>query len=116
MVEQQQLAGTSPGAVSSSNQPSSTGGSTSGMRLSAPAGDSETPGAYVLSTDADSSSRPGQERIMLQESSTLQEAAVRTLTSCTPLLTSGRLLGIGGLANCTVSALRWCCAACYGLC
>lgn len=40
----------------------------------------------------------------LQESG-LQEAAVRQLTSCTPLLTSGRLLGIGGLANCTVSTV-----------
>jgi hypothetical protein len=117
MVEQQPLAGTTPGyAVSNSNldQPSSTGSSsTSGMRLSAPAGDPETPGAYALSIEADnsssSSSRAAQERIMLQESG-LQEAAVRQLTSCTPLLTSGRLLGIGGLANCTVGALSlFCC-------
>jgi hypothetical protein len=48
---------------------------------------------------------------MLQESG-LQEAAVRQLTSCTPLLTSGRLLGIGGLANCTVGALQRLFVAC----
>jgi hypothetical protein len=108
MVEQQ-LAGSAAAAVNNSEQPSSSGSSTAGMRLAAPAaaaaGDPETPGAYALSTEADSSSssRAAQERVMLQESA-LQEASVRQLTSCTPLLTSGRLLGIGGLANCTVSA------------
>lgn len=35
----------------------------------------------------------------------LQEKAVKRLSGCTPLLTSGRLLGVGGLANCTVSQL-----------
>jgi hypothetical protein len=123
MVVEQPLAGeatTATAASAGNNQPSSSGSSSSGMRLPAPAGaaaaaddddsalgDSTTPGAYSLAAEANtdansSSSRDAQERIMLQEDA-LQDNAVRQLTTCTPLLTSGRLLGIGGLANCTVS-------------